>query len=328
MAEDNKRLDLAQRVAARLRSSSGPAATEGLITNTPPAESSAIRPPADERKQTKSAAPWPSAAPAPKPARPPMPAADPNDPKYLHLDQRKLFSEGYVVVDGASNRVAEEFRAIKRPLLLNAFPRSGKTDPKSHVIMITSAHPGEGKTFTAINLSLSIATEPDLNVLLIDTDSHNQDMEKRLGIGDRAGMLDVLADPSLQISDVILRTSIPNLSIIPCGHRHAMETELVASQRMAELVEDIAKRYSDRVIIFDTVPALASSVAGVLALHAGQVVIVVEAGMTQQEAVEETVAIVSGCKSISLMLNKSEESDSSYGYYGYYGKDEKQTKVY
>ena len=91
MAEDNKRLDLAQRVAARLRSSSGAAATEGLITNTPPAESSAIRPPADERKQPNSAAPWPSAAPAPKPARPPMPAADPNDPKYLHLDQRKLF---------------------------------------------------------------------------------------------------------------------------------------------------------------------------------------------------------------------------------------------
>ena len=328
MAEDNKRLDLAQRVAARLRAASSGAAPEELITNTPPAERSALLAPADEPAQTRSAAPWPPASPSPKPARPPMPAADPNDPKYLFLDQRKLFSEGYVVVDGASNRVAEEFRAIKRPLLLNAFPRSGKTDPKSHVIMITSAHPGEGKTFTAINLSLSIASEPDLNVLLIDTDSHNQDMEHRLGIGDRPGMLDLLADPTMQISEVILRTSIPNFSIIPCGSRHAMETELVASQRMAELVDDIAKRYSDRVIIFDTVPALASSVAGVLALHAGQVVIVVEAGVTHQQAVEETVALVSGCKSISLMLNKSEEPDSSYGYHGYYGKYEKPAKVH
>lgn len=326
MGEDSKRLDLAQRVAARLRSSGG-GAPEGLVTNTPPAENSAMRMPAGDRANPVSPAAWPSVAQPPKPARPPMPAADPDDPRYVQLDQRRLYSEGYVVVDGASNRIAEEFRAIKRPLLLNAFPRSGKTDPKSHVIMITSAHPGEGKTFTAINLSLSIATEPDLNVLLIDTDSHNHDMETRLGIGDRPGMLDVLADPSLQISDVILRTSIPNLSIIPCGHRHAMETELVASQRMAELVEDIAKRYSDRVIIFDTVPALASSVAGVLALHAGQVVLVVEAGVTQQQAVEEAVALVSGCKSISLMLNKSDEPDSSYGYYGYYGKYEKQAKA-
>jgi len=115
---------------------------------------------------------------------------------------------------------------------------------------------------------------------------------------------------------------------VPCGQRHSMETELMASQRMVDMVDDIARRYPDRVIIFDTVPALASSVAGVLALHVGQVVIVVESEMTQRQAIEETIALVSGCKNVSLLLNKCRYQDvGGFGYYGYYGKEEGLNKV-
>lgn len=330
MAEDTKRLDLAQRVAERLRAASGAptppaspvvnAPSQANIATTPESSSAAIvsrplAPPANSE--------LPYLAPHAK-----QQPADPNDPRFLHIDVRKLYSQGYVSPDGVSNRIAEEFRVIKRPLLINAFPRTGVKEPKSHVIMITSAKPGEGKTFTAINLGMSIASEPDLNVLLIDTDSHNQDMEERLGIKDRKGLLDVLAENSLSISDVILRTNIPNFSVVPCGQRHAMETELLASQRMVDMVDDIAKRYPDRVIIFDTVPALASSVAGVLALHVGQVVIVVEAEATHRQAIEETVALVSGCKNVSLLLNKCRYQDTGgFGYYGYYGKDDRLSKL-
>lgn len=313
MADDTKRLDLAQRVAERLRATSNSGPVAAPIVNTPAVP---INGPAA------------NLAAAAQPVRSAQQPVHPDDARFLHIDLRKLYSEGYVVPDGVSNRIAEEFRVIKRTLLLNAFPRTGVKDPKSHVIMITSAKPGEGKTFTAINLGMSIASEPDLNVLLIDTDSHNQDMEQRLGIKDRKGLIDVLAGDGLSISDVMLRTNIPNLTVVPCGQRHSMETELMASQRMTDMVDDIARRYSDRVIIFDTVPALASSVAGVLALHVGQVVIVVEAEVTQRQAIEETVALVSGCKNVSLMLNKCRYQDTGgFGYYGYYGKDETLTKL-
>jgi len=323
MADENKRLDLAQRVAERLRAAGGgvtPAATVIPEAKAPPSKAyQAAGVLASERPLTDAPAPSPVKA-----VRSALPPADPNDPRFLHIDVRKLYSEGYVSPDGVSNRIAEEFRVIKRPLLLNAFPRTGVKPPKSHVIMITSAKPGEGKTFTAINLGMSIASEPDLNVLLIDTDSHNQDMEERLGIKNRPGLLDVLAGDNLSIADVILRTNIPNFSVIPCGQRHSMETELLASQRMVDMVDDIARRYPDRVIIFDTVPTLASSVAGVLSLHVGQVVIVIEAESTQRQAVEETVALVSGCKNVSLVLNKCRHQDTGgFGYYGYYGNEGK-----
>lgn len=324
MADDSKRLDLAQRVAERLRASNAAATPATPAAITPNPASSTAMPKAAAPAIEKASAP----APAARPAAPTVPPADPNDPRFLLIDVRKLYSEGYVSPDGVSNRIAEEFRVIKRPLLLNAFPRSGVKDPKGHVIMITSAKPGEGKTFTAINLGMSIASEPDLNVLLIDTDSHNQSMETRLGIKNRKGLLDVLASNDLTIADVILRTNIPNFSVVPCGQRHSMETELLASQRMVDMVDDIARRYPDRVIIFDTVPALASSVAGVLALHVGQVVIVVEAEATQRQDVEETVALVSGCKNLSLILNKCQYQDSGgFGYYGYYGREEGLNKI-
>jgi protein-tyrosine kinase len=317
MADDSKRLDLAQRVAERLRASNA-ASPDSTAPVTPGPASSTALPAAPPPGAGKISAPA-----SPRPIASMVPPADPNDPRFLLIDVRKLYSEGYVSPDGVSNRIAEEFRVIKRPLLLNAFPRTGVKDPKSHVIMITSAKPGEGKTFTAINLGMSIASEPDLNVLLIDTDSHNQTMETRLGIKNRKGLLDVLAGNDLSIADVILRTNIPNFSVVPCGQRHSMETELLASQRMVDMVDDIARRYPDRVIIFDTVPALASSVAGVLALHVGQVVIVVEAEATQRQDIEETVAQVSGCKNLSLVLNKCQYQDvGGFGYYGYYGRDE------
>ncbi len=328
MSDDSKRLDLAQRVAERLRAASGnavPPTPAAPITSAP--VNSITLPESGPLVDEKLRAPATTAPPV-KAAFTSLPPADPNDPKFLHIDVRKLYSEGYVSPDGVSNRIAEEFRVIKRPLLLNAFPRTGVKAPKSHVIMITSAKPAEGKTFTAINLGMSIASEPDLNVLLIDTDSHNQAMEKHLGIKNRLGLLDVLAGNKLSISDVILRTNIPNFSVVPCGQRHSMETELMASQRMIDMVDDIARRYPDRVIIFDTVPALASSVASVLALHVGQVVIVIESEATQRQAIDETIALVSGCKNVSLILNKCRHQDAGgFGYYGYYGKDEGLTKL-
>lgn len=326
MAEDHKRLDLAQRVAERLRIASGDTAPSAPVTITTPA-SNVATPVAGARTDEKPVPPAIIRQPL-KTAKSSLPPADPSDPKFLHIDVRKLYSQGYVSPDGVSNRISEEFRVIKRPLLLNAFPRTGVKDPKSHVIMITSARPREGKTFTAINLGMSIASEPDLNVLLIDTDSHNMDMEERLGIEGRKGLIDILAGDNLSISDVILRTNIPNFSVVPCGQRHSMETELLASQRMIDMVDDIARRYPDRVIIFDTVPALASSVASVLALHVGQVVVVVESESTQRQAVEETVALVSGCKNVSLVLNKClYQETAGFGYYGYYGRDEGLSKL-
>lgn len=344
MANDEKRLELAEKVAARMRGSQEKATSkrpEPIINAAPPKEAGpqvAAVEPGQHTNSAESATPKVVQPAKPTPSPTPVTSerqdgpertrgkehkrrgVDPERP-VIELNQGHLYREGMVVPDGVTNRLAEEFRLIKRPLLLKAFPRDGVREGNSHVMMVTSARPGEGKTFTAINLALSIASEPDLNVLLIDTDTYNNDMERLLGIDEGTGLLDVLADDSMSIADVMLRTSIPNLSVVQCGSARSLETELLASQRMAELVEDIAHRYPDRVIIFDTVPALASSVAGVLALHVGQVVVVVEAERTQRQAVEETVAQVSRCKNVSLLLNKCRYQDSAgIGYYEYYGR--------
>jgi protein-tyrosine kinase len=223
-----------------------------------------------------------------------------------------------------TTQIAEEFRIIKRPLLLKAFGEAvGFAQGNNHLIMVTSARPGEGKTFVSLNLAMSMASEQNLNVLLIDADVKNPSLPRLLGIETGKGLIDVLTDDDLDMSDVMLRTEIENFSFIPAGRPHVQSTELFASRKMAGLVQDIARRYNDRVVIFDAPPVLASSEPGVLALHVGQMVFVVESEVTSRRAVEEALTHVKGCENINLVLNKSRPwlGRAQFGtYYGYPGR--------
>lgn len=235
---------------------------------------------------------------------------------FLELDLTKMRKAGYITPDGKRSRIKEQYRVIKRPLLVNAFQRAHEI-ANGHVIIVTSACPNEGKTFTATNLAMSIAAEREIKVLLMDADVVRQDLSRRFGIKVKRGYLDLLAGEDLDISDILVRTSVPSLAVLPCGQPVEETTELFASSRMNELMEDLAARYSDRIIIIDTPPALASSETNALAMLAGQVVMVVESGKTPRDQLEEALALLTPCENIYCVLNKASETDLPNRYASY-----------
>jgi len=246
----------------------------------------------------------------------------PRTSKFVKLDMERLRRLGVLTTNTPeTTQIAEEFRIIKRPLLLRAFGESGGYgQSNNHLIMVTSSRPGEGKTFVSLNLAMSMASEQNMNVLLIDSDVKNPSLPRLLGIETGKGLIDVLTDDNLDLSDVMIRTDINNLSFVPAGTPNPQSTELFAGRTMAGLVQDIARRYSDRVVIFDAPPVLASSEPSVLAMHVGQLVFVVESEVTSRRAVEEALTHLKGCQNINLVLNKSRPwlGRAQFGtYYGY-----------
>ena len=222
------------------------------------------------------------------------------------------------------SQLADEFRVIKRPLIANAMGKGGAPINNGNLIMITSALPGEGKSFTAINLAISIAMELDNTVMLVDADVARPSVLNMLGLPPAPGLLDVVAKNSVDISSVLMRTNIEKLSILPSGTQHPRATELLASDAMVRLLDDMASRYSDRIIIFDSPPLLLTTESRVIATHMGQIVMVVNAGNTAQAAVLQAVATIEACPVKMMVLNQSRQAASDgYGYgYGYgYGNE-------
>lgn len=240
------------------------------------------------------------------------------------VDLDRLRQMGALTPDAGRSKLAEEYRLIKRPLLINAFGH-GNAAPieNGNLIMVTSSLPGEGKSFTAINLAISMATELESRVLLIDADVAKSSIMRYLGLRAEKGLLDVLRDPSLQLPDVLIKTDIAKLTVLPAGQSFTHATELLASSAMRNFVREIATRYHDRIIIFDCPPLLATSEASVLATYMGQIVFVVEAERTPQEAIRDALAHIGDCEHVGLLLNKAPVRSIGGDYYGYgYGYGE------
>ncbi|MGB0129483.1 MAG: XrtA-associated tyrosine autokinase, partial [Rhodocyclaceae bacterium] len=231
------------------------------------------------------------------------------------IDLQGLAEKGIVTPSDPRALVSEEFRVIKRPLLRNAAGKTAGTIKNANLIMVTSALPGEGKTTSALSLAMSIALEMDKTVLLVDADVAKPSVLRVLGIEERRGLLDVLVDDSVDLSDVLLRTNVENLVVLPSGRTHARATELLASDDMAHLVDEIAGRYPDRIIVFDSPPLLLTNEARVLAAHMGQIVIVVESGRTLNSSVQQALTTIETCPVKLLMLNKM-RGVSTGNYYG------------
>lgn len=238
----------------------------------------------------------------------------------LHIDRKQLIKAGLSIsaVDG-SLTVDNAFRRIKRPILANAFGKESALIENGNIVMICSSLPGEGKTFNVINLGMSIAIELDKTVLLVDADLPKCTTSKLFDLEDEIGLTDVLVGDE-KLSDVVVSTDLPDFKIIPAGKKHHHGTELLASDKMFNLIEELATRYPDRIIIFDTPPLLITSEAQVIAGLAGQVVLIVEADRTLKHDVEEAVSMLDKSKPIGLVLNKTQTSsgadyygDSSYG---------------
>lgn len=255
-----------------------------------------------------------SSAAAPAPASAPRPGA-----RVVELDLARMQAMGLVTAAGGRTALVEDFRIIKRPLLKRAFAEAVPGARPGNLIMITSSLPGEGKTFCAINLAMSIAMELDNTVLLIDADVARPSVLSTLGLPAERGLMDVLLDDKLDVADVMLRTNVDTLSILPAGTSNPRATELLASQTMNTLLEEIANRYPDRIVIFDSPPLLLTSEAHVLASHMGQIVVVVEAEQTTQHAVQEALGQLEGLDNVNLIYNKTREFPGTETYNYNYG---------
>lgn len=257
---------------------------------------------------------YPSAADAPARLLADRPAAT---PRYVDINLARLHQMGMVTYDGGRTSAAEDFRIIKRPLLRNALGAVSRGIPNGNLIVVTSALPGEGKTYCAINLAMSIAMEKDHTVLLVDADVARPSVLKVLGLGATPGLMDILLNDQMTLGDVILKTNIDTLSILPAGRSNKHATELLASQTMSALLVEIGSRYPDRIVIFDSPPLLLTSEASVLAAQMGQVLMVIESESTTQSAVKEALRRLDSCAHISLICNKA-RSFPGGDYYGYY----------
>ena len=243
------------------------------------------------------------------------PSLAPSASKTVQIDLAALAAAGYVTRNGPRSAITDQFRVIKRPLLENATGKGAAEVVHGNLIMVTSALPGEGKSFTAINLAMSMAMELNHTVMLVDADVARPSVMQKLGLPPAPGLLDMLLNNQMELSDVLLRTNIDNLTLLPTGLPHPRATELLASDAMVALLADMGQRYSDRIIIFDSPPLLLTTEARVLAGHMGQIVMVVQAEKTLQSEVRHALSTIEACPIRLMVLNQAR--NHGLGAYGY-----------
>ncbi|MEM8919526.1 MAG: AAA family ATPase [Pseudomonadota bacterium] len=263
----------------------------------------------------------PETMPAPKEQT--APVVRPHEGPTVIVDRDKLREAGFIVPDGPVTGISEEFRIIKRQLLLAAKGNSRQGPlPHGERILICSAHPDEGKTFCALNLALSIAAEKDNEVLLVDADFAKPSILSSLGLEGSKGLMDALADPNLAVENCIIHTDIPGLAILPAGDQTNEDTEYLASSRTAQVLDRLTRHNPHRIVIFDSPPALSASPASVLATHVGQVLMIVKADETTETALRDALSLLAGCDHIQLLLNGTKFSPTGRRFGSYYGYGE------
>ncbi|MEA3018475.1 MAG: protein-tyrosine kinase [Sphingomonadales bacterium] len=256
------------------------------------------------------AAPPPSPEPVAAPEQPlPLrrpPAAAPRraiSGRSAAIDRVRLRQAGFILPEVGSSTLAEELRLVKRQLLRGVAGRTGIGADKRRTVLVCSAQPGEGKTFCALNLALSLAAESDVEVLLVDCDVAKPEALALLGIESGPGLIDALADPALDPESCVIRTDVDGLSVLPAGRQANNVPELLASARTGEILAGLAAADPRRIVLIDSPPVLMASPAGILAGHVGQVLVVVRADSTTESDLKEAVGLLSACDHVGLVLN-------------------------
>jgi len=237
--------------------------------------------------------------------------------RSVHINLQALRAAGLLPPEHQERLIAKQYRQIKRPLIANAMGRGTAKLPGGHFIVMASALPGEGKTFTCMNLAFSMSLEKDLRVVLVDGDVAKPHISKLFGIEAEPGLLDVLRDPQLDIEQCILRTNVQGLYVLPSGKPSENATELLASARMEDIARRLGERDPQRIVLCDSPPLLLTTESQALAQAAGQIVVVVRAGETPHQAVLDALSHLVETKSIGLVLNQSRSEASGGYYYGY-----------
>jgi len=273
------------------------------------------------------AAPEPAQIFVPEPAPAPEPVVEEQAPVHAprfsgvqhRIDRAHLREQGLIEPEGAVTALLEEFRIVKRQVLQAAREGQHEGIHNAQRVLICSPLPGEGKTFCATNLALAIAAEKDSEVLLVDADFAKPSVLSVLGLPGGPGLMDALADPSIRVEDCVIGTDIPGLWVLPAGNQTTRDSELVASNRTAQVLDRLTQGAPNRMVIFDSPPALAASPAAELAKYVGQAVLVARADSTGQSAIEDALHLLSNCPDIKLLLNAAMFSPSGRRFGSYYG---------
>ncbi len=281
----------------------------------------AARDDASQTSETLAPATTPAAAPASTPAptsRQGVPVPHrrfvPSAPRQT-VDRARLADHGLIDPDSNAGALAEEFRIVKRQLL-----RAGTSLAHGRRILVTSSQPDEGKTFSVLNLAISLAAEQDLSVILIDGDFARSDVTRQLGLTAGLGLTDALLDSALDLAACVIPTDLPRLAVLPSGAQTIRDTELLSSGRMADLLDKLEADAPERIILFDSMPLLAASSPGVLAQHCGQVLVVVRADVTREAALRDAIGLVGQHNGISLLLNRVRFTPEGRRFGSYYGE--------
>ncbi|BBC72973.1 capsular biosynthesis protein [Altererythrobacter sp. B11] len=278
-----------------------------------------------ESKPASAAAPAtaPAAAPATAPVAAPAPAPAPLafPAQVVPIDRAQLRAAGLIEPNGPVTALREEFRIVKRQVLLamrDAQARSGGA-ARAQRVLVCSPLPGEGKTFCAANLALAMASEKDSEVVLVDADFAKPSILSTLGLPGGNGLMDALANPAIRVEDCVIRTDVPGLFVLPAGHQTASDSEHLTAAHAAEVLERLTRGAPNRIVIFDSPPALAASPAAELAKHVAQALVIVRADRTGQSALEDALSLLSACPDIKLLLNAADFSPSGRRFGAYYG---------
>ncbi len=252
------------------------------------------------------------------------PAAAHGDPDAAMLQGRSfvdavaLERAGMLDWSRTRTRISEEFRLVQRQIIRSAFG-PGAEPGFSNLLLVTSARPGEGKSFMSTNLAGSIARQGDHHVLLVDADSKRDSICYGLGLGQARGLLDLASNVKLDPSPLIVKTPIERLSILPVGRERERSAELFSTKEMTRLIQSLGRRYADRLLILDAPPCLSTSDPAVLAQVVGQILFVVEADRTQRDEIEASLDLIQACPTITLVLNKQRMSSRyTFGAYSSY----------
>ncbi len=301
----------------RPASSPNPAHPELVEGSGAGASTSSARVDGDTAPTAVEAAQAPTAEAGPAPA-----AVEPSKftgPRHA-VDRSRLRDQGLILPEGNVTALLEEFRIVKRNLLLQAADmRRQGLGGRAQRILICSAHPGEGKTYCAINLALAMAAEKESEVVLVDADFAKPSVLSTLGMAGGRGLMDALADPAVDVADCVLGTDIPGLWVLPAGNATTSDSEYLSSSRTAAVLDRLTQGAPGRIVIFDSPPALAASPAAELASYVGQAVVVVRADRTGQGALEDAVSLLSACPNVQLLLNGVQFSPSGRRFGAYYG---------
>jgi protein-tyrosine kinase len=244
--------------------------------------------------------------------------------RVIAIDQGGLRAAGMLPPAHQEHEIAQEYRRIKRPVINNALGRGVAVLTHGNLIMITSAVPGEGKTFMSLNLAFSMCLEEDVTVLLVDGDVVNPRISQILGVENEPGLLDLIKAPTTSLASTILPTDVPGLAFLPAGRQDANATELLASSRMHAVMSQLGSADPARLVLFDSAPLLVTTESQALAHFAGQLLVVVRADQTPQHVVLEALETLDEGKPISLVLNQSLRQPGNYYQYGVSAKPREQ----